>query len=157
MSYIGINNPILVVDSKVEVDWNAKNISIEGVIFDEKYQNIVKSNINNFSCATEKNELVLVNGLNEEFNDKETIEDAKSFFKEKIKDIKQGFEDILEEKKEEKVEVKKSWFKEKVEDLKQEFGDMVEEKGEEKVEIKKSWFKEKVEDLKEKFDDMLEE
>lgn len=43
VSYVGINNPIAVIDSKVEVDWHEKKISVEGVIFDEKYQNILNS------------------------------------------------------------------------------------------------------------------
>ncbi len=41
VSYIGINNPTAVIDSKVAVDWNDKKISIEGVTFDEKYQAVV--------------------------------------------------------------------------------------------------------------------
>lgn len=41
VSYIGINNPIVVINSKEKVDWNQKQISIEGVFFDEKYQAIV--------------------------------------------------------------------------------------------------------------------
>ena len=41
VSYIGINNPTVVIDSKVAVDWNDKKISIEGVTFDEKYQCVV--------------------------------------------------------------------------------------------------------------------
>lgn len=43
ISYIGINNPVVVIDSKVEVDWNEKQISIEGVKFDEKYQAVIDS------------------------------------------------------------------------------------------------------------------
>ena len=41
--YIGINNPIAVIDSEVEVDWHEKKISVEDVTFDEKYQNIIKN------------------------------------------------------------------------------------------------------------------
>ena len=41
VSYIGINKPILIVNSKTRVDWSARNISIEGVIFDEKYQKLL--------------------------------------------------------------------------------------------------------------------
>lgn len=42
VSYIGINNPTAVIDSKVAVDWSDKKISIEGVTFDEKYQEVVE-------------------------------------------------------------------------------------------------------------------
>lgn len=40
-AYIGVNNPIVVINSKERVDWNQKQISIEGAFFDEKYQAIV--------------------------------------------------------------------------------------------------------------------
>ena len=40
--YIGINNPTAVIDSKAAVDWDDKKISIEGVTFDEKYQEVVE-------------------------------------------------------------------------------------------------------------------
>ena len=48
VSYIGINNPTVVIDSKVAVDWNDKKISIEGVTFDEKYQKIVDEHSQEF-------------------------------------------------------------------------------------------------------------
>ncbi len=41
VQYIGINDPTVVVDSKVVVDWDKKGISLEGVVFDEKYQAII--------------------------------------------------------------------------------------------------------------------
>ncbi len=43
VSYKGINNPIVVIDSKTEVDWLAKGIILEAVRFDEKYQAVVDS------------------------------------------------------------------------------------------------------------------
>ena len=43
VSYIGINEPIVVIDSKVEVEWTEKNISVENVVFDEKYQAVLDS------------------------------------------------------------------------------------------------------------------
>lgn len=43
ISYKGINNPVVVIDSKTEVDWLAKEIILEAVRFDEKYQAIVDS------------------------------------------------------------------------------------------------------------------
>jgi len=43
VTYIGINSPIVVVDSKVEVDWAEKKITLKNVIYDEKYQKVVES------------------------------------------------------------------------------------------------------------------
>ena len=43
VSYKGINNPVVVIDSKTEVDWLAKGIILEAVRFDEKYQAVVDS------------------------------------------------------------------------------------------------------------------
>ena len=41
VSYIGINQPTVVIDSKVEVNWAKKNISVENVMFDQKYQEVM--------------------------------------------------------------------------------------------------------------------
>ena len=41
--YKGINNPVVVIDSKTEVDWLAKGITLEAVRYDEKYQAVVDS------------------------------------------------------------------------------------------------------------------
>ena len=43
ISYIGINEPTVVIDSKEEVNWNEKNISVENVVFDSKYQEVLDS------------------------------------------------------------------------------------------------------------------
>ncbi len=43
VQYIGINNPTVVVDSKVLVDWEEKRIVLEGVAFDDKYQAVIDS------------------------------------------------------------------------------------------------------------------
>ena len=48
VQYIGVNNPTVVVDSKVLVDWEKKGISLEGVVFDDKYQKIVNENSQEF-------------------------------------------------------------------------------------------------------------
>lgn len=40
ISYIGVNNPTVVINSKSVVDWSAKGISLDGVKYDEKYQAI---------------------------------------------------------------------------------------------------------------------
>lgn len=41
VTYIGINNPVAVIDAKQEVDWEQKKITVEGVVFDEKYQAVL--------------------------------------------------------------------------------------------------------------------
>lgn len=43
IAYIGINQPIVVIDSKVEVDWAKKSITVENVVFDQKYQAVLDS------------------------------------------------------------------------------------------------------------------
>lgn len=43
VSYKGINNPVVVIDSKTEVDWLARGITLEAVRYDEKYQAVVDS------------------------------------------------------------------------------------------------------------------
>lgn len=43
VSYIGINNPVVVIDSKVEIDWEEKKITLSGVKYDSKYQEVVES------------------------------------------------------------------------------------------------------------------
>ena len=43
ITYIGINNPVVVIDSKVEIDWDEKRISLSGVKYDSKYQSVVDS------------------------------------------------------------------------------------------------------------------
>ena len=40
IKYIGINNPVAIIDSKEKIDWIEKEISIENMTFDEQYQNI---------------------------------------------------------------------------------------------------------------------
>lgn len=44
IAYKGINNPVVVIDSKTEVDWLAKEITLEAVRFDDKYQEIMNAN-----------------------------------------------------------------------------------------------------------------
>ena len=43
ISYVGINKPTVVIDSKVEVDWQAIDISVENVVYDDKYQKVIES------------------------------------------------------------------------------------------------------------------
>lgn len=43
VSYIGVNNPVAVIDSKVEVDWYEQEITLERVVYDDKYQAVVDS------------------------------------------------------------------------------------------------------------------
>lgn len=42
ITYIGINNPVVVVDAKEEVNWKEKEITLSGVRYDDKYQKIIK-------------------------------------------------------------------------------------------------------------------
>lgn len=44
IKYVGINSPLVVIDSKVEVDWLERNITVENVEFDDKYQEIMNAN-----------------------------------------------------------------------------------------------------------------
>lgn len=44
ISYYGINNPTVVINSKEEVDWEEKGILLEDVTYDEKYTELLKSN-----------------------------------------------------------------------------------------------------------------
>lgn len=41
--YIGINSPVIIIDSKVEVNWEEKQITVENVVFDDKYQAVIDS------------------------------------------------------------------------------------------------------------------
>lgn len=43
VAYIGINHPVVVIDSKVEVDWEEKRITVENVVFDKRYQSVLDS------------------------------------------------------------------------------------------------------------------
>ena len=43
ITYVGINNPVVVIDSKVEVDWEERSITLTGVRYDDKYQAVVDS------------------------------------------------------------------------------------------------------------------
>ena len=40
ITYIGVNNPIVVIDSKEIVDWEAKRISLKNIRYDEKYSSL---------------------------------------------------------------------------------------------------------------------
>lgn len=41
VTYIGINHPMVVIRSKVEVAWEKKHICVENVVFDSKYQEVL--------------------------------------------------------------------------------------------------------------------
>ena len=49
IAYIGINQPVVVIDSKVEVDWAERKITVENVVFDKKYQAVLDS-----ACETKE-------------------------------------------------------------------------------------------------------
>ena len=41
ITYIGVNNPTVVINSKSVVDWKSKDISLDSVKYDEKYQAVI--------------------------------------------------------------------------------------------------------------------
>ena len=41
IAYIGVNKPTVVINSKNEVDWSSKGISLGGVKYDERYQAVI--------------------------------------------------------------------------------------------------------------------
>lgn len=42
ITYIGVNNPVAVIDSKEEVDWIKLDISLKDIVYDQKYQGILE-------------------------------------------------------------------------------------------------------------------
>lgn len=46
ITYIGINNPTVAIDSKEEVDWKEKNISLRNVNYDINYQKLLEESNN---------------------------------------------------------------------------------------------------------------
>lgn len=44
VTYIGVNNPIAIINSQVFVDFSKKNILLKDITYNEKYQNIVQNN-----------------------------------------------------------------------------------------------------------------
>ena len=46
ITYIGINNPTVVINSKEVVDWQKKGITLQSVSYDEQYQKIVNTSVN---------------------------------------------------------------------------------------------------------------
>ena len=46
MTYIGINNPVVVIDSVVEVDWSQRGIVLKDIVFDENYQKVIDNSLN---------------------------------------------------------------------------------------------------------------
>ena len=45
IKYVGVNNPIVIIDSKIEIDWKKEGIELVNVTYDDKYQAVVKSAI----------------------------------------------------------------------------------------------------------------
>lgn len=56
ITYIGVNNPIVVIKSKTLVDFSSKNILIKNIRYDEAYQELINDNI-----KTEKEKSNFVN------------------------------------------------------------------------------------------------
>lgn len=65
ITYVGINNPTVVVASKEEVDWKEKDITLINVEFDEKYKKILDSEEKEEEAKAEK--LYLSGRLDEAF------------------------------------------------------------------------------------------
>lgn len=42
ITYIGVNNPVAVIDSKEEVDWIKLDISLKDIVYDQEYQGILE-------------------------------------------------------------------------------------------------------------------
>ena len=53
ITYIGINNPVAVIDSKEEVDWKKKQITVQNVIFNHEYQEVLKKSRKKKEAAAE--------------------------------------------------------------------------------------------------------
>lgn len=51
VTYIGLNHPVILVNSKEVVDWEEKGIQIKGCVFDEAYQELLKEEEKNASEA----------------------------------------------------------------------------------------------------------
>lgn len=58
MTYIGVNQPIVVIDSKKIIDWDEKDIHFVEVKFDEAYQKIVED------IKRKEEEVVTINDIN---------------------------------------------------------------------------------------------
>lgn len=72
--YIGINNPTAVINSKAVVDWNEKKISIEGMTFDEKYQEVVeRTNVAQMEYPTKTVNIGAYSDNTYFFRDKDTL------------------------------------------------------------------------------------
>ena len=80
VQYIGVNKPIVVISSKEKVDFEEKEIVLENIIFDEKYQEILRE------CEKEEAKAKLVFGeyvedtFTKQFMNKKDIEAAKGMY-----------------------------------------------------------------------------
>lgn len=46
VTYIGVNNPVVIVNSQSEVSWSEKDITLKNTRFDSKYQGVIEENSN---------------------------------------------------------------------------------------------------------------
>lgn len=53
ITYIGINSPLAVIDSKEEVDWKKKQIAVQNVVFNHEYQEVLKKSRKKKEAAAE--------------------------------------------------------------------------------------------------------
>lgn len=60
ITYIGINRPIAVIDSKIEINWEEKDITICGMTFDEKYQQILNYSRSNEQKINKEKQIIRI-------------------------------------------------------------------------------------------------
>lgn len=60
VSYVGINSPVVIIESEKKIDWGETGISFENVVFDEKYQQVSGDALIQWSNYSDKSYL---NGL----------------------------------------------------------------------------------------------
>lgn len=110
MRYIGINNPMVVIDSKTEVNWQEKNIVLTGVIYDEKYQAVVDraKRLNDppkmVHCSTQCNTADIGNYTKNSYlsfmltpADKKAVEECYDKIRIELKDINYDIDDDIKQ------------------------------------------------------------
>lgn len=78
ITYIGINNPIVIIESKEEVNWNIKEIVLENITFDEKYEKIINESRKQNEIK-EKEDTILQNNLEKIIFFREKVNEKKVF------------------------------------------------------------------------------
>lgn len=55
MTYIGFNNPVVIIHAKEEVNWKEKNITLSKVQFDDKYKKLLEDKKNSYQTVEDDN------------------------------------------------------------------------------------------------------